>query len=76
MKNAPQYSPEFVGADTRVIVQTELLKIQQVLSEMANSIENLSEQVNAFQASSQNADAALENQISDTSGRVDALENP
>lgn len=51
MKNAPQYSPEFVGADTRVIMQTEFLKLQQVLSEVANSIEKIAERVEALEKS-------------------------
>jgi len=49
MKNTPQYSPEFVGADTRVIVQTELLKLQQVLSEVTASIEKIAERVDALE---------------------------
>jgi hypothetical protein len=51
MKNSPQYSPEFVGADTRVVMETELLKLQQVLAEIANSIEKIAERVEALEKS-------------------------
>ena len=49
MRNSPQYNPEFVGADTRVIVQTELLKLQKVLAEITLSIEKITERVNALE---------------------------
>lgn len=51
MRNAPQYNPELVGADTRVILETELLKLQKILAELANSIEKISERVNALEKS-------------------------
>jgi hypothetical protein len=51
MKNSLQYSPEFVGADTWVIVQNELLKLQQILAELANSIEIIAERVEALEKS-------------------------
>lgn len=51
MKNTPQYSPEFVGLDTRAIMQTEFLKLQQVLSEVTDSIEKISERLKALEKS-------------------------
>ena len=30
MKNAPQYNPELVGADTRLILETELLSCSSI----------------------------------------------
>ena len=49
MRNSPQYNPEFVGADTRVIMETELLKLQKVLAEVTLSIEKIVERVNALE---------------------------
>lgn len=49
MKNSPQYSPEFVGTDTRKIAETEFLKLQQILAEITNSIEKIAERVEALE---------------------------
>ena len=49
MRNSPQYNPEFVGTDTRVIMETELLKLQKVLAEVTLSIEKIVERVNALE---------------------------
>jgi hypothetical protein len=49
MKNSLQYNPELTGADPRVIMETELLKLQQVLAEVTDSIAKLEERVETLE---------------------------
>ena len=45
MRNSPQYNPEFVGSDSKVIMETEFLKLQKILAEVTASIEKIVERV-------------------------------
>jgi len=87
MKADITYAPEFVGEDTRLIAEREFLKLQVVLSQLAESIAQLSTRIErvASIADATNAEQnsrlddiedGLNARLDDIEDRLEALENP